>query len=74
MSSTGMCDTGKTRLSYADVRASCRLSPAQIGLGNVESSPIGFVQNGAKVTGFLPGLVGRDRCAPVHLKPVQGPC
>lgn len=72
--SSGVCDTGKTRLSFADVRRSCRLSPAQIGLGNVETTPIGFVHNGTKVEGFLPVHVTRDRCASVYRKPACPPC
>lgn len=71
---SGICDTGKTRLSFADTRRSCRLSPAGIGLGNVETTAIGFVQNGQKVAGFLPGHVTRDRCASVYRKPVCAPC
>lgn len=70
----GICDTGRTRLDFADVRAACRLSPAQIGLGNVESTAIGFVQNGAIVTGSLPKGIKRDRCTQVPLKSVEAPC
>lgn len=68
------CDTGKTRLDFADVRHACRLSPAQIGVGNVESTPIGFVQNGANVTGYLPTELKRSRCKSVKFKSVEGPC
>lgn len=69
-----VCDTGKTRLSFADVRHSCRLSPSQIGRGNVESSVIGFVQDGANITGFLPVELKRSRCKSVAFKSVEGPC
>ena len=71
---SGICDTGRTRLSFADVRAACRLSPAQIGLGNVESTAIGFVQNGQIVEGFLTKGIKRDLCTQVPLKAVEGPC
>ena len=71
---TGICDTGKTRLSFADTRRSCRLSPSGLGLGVVETTPIGFVKDGANVTGFLPTMVGRDKCASVYRKPVCPPC
>lgn len=71
---SGICDTGKTRLSYADTRPSCRISPSMQGAGNVESTAIGFVKNGATVTGHLPQLIARDACAPVPLKAVEGPC
>lgn len=70
----GICDKRQTILSFADVRAACRLSPAQIGLGNVESTPIGFVQNGQTVVGGLPNLPHRDRCAAVYRKPACAPC
>lgn len=71
---TGICDTGKTRLSFADTRRSCRLDPGGQGLGNVETSPIGFVNNGQLVDGFLPAHVTRDKCASVHRKPACKPC
>lgn len=71
---SGICDTGKTRLSFADVRRSCRLDPGGQGLGNVETSPIGFVNNGQLVTGFLPVHLTRDRCASVYRKPACPPC
>ena len=70
----GICDTGRSRLSFADTRRSCRLSPAMIGTGNVESTPIGFVQNGQTIAGFLPTQVTRDKCASVYRKPVCAPC
>lgn len=69
-----VCDTGKTRLSFADVRRTCRVGPAGLGLGNVESTPIGFVHNGTQISGFLPVQVGRDKCATVWRKPACAPC
>lgn len=72
--STGICDSGRTRLSFADRRRTCRLSPAMIGLGNVETTAIGHVQNGQKVEGFLPTLIGRDQCASVYRKVPCPPC
>lgn len=70
----GICDTGRTRLDFADTRPACKLSPSYIGIGNVESTPIGFVRNGAKVEGALPELLSRDKCARVNLKPASGIC
>lgn len=71
---SGICDTGKTRLDFADVRRSCRLSPGGQGLGNIETSPIGFVGNGQLVEGFLPVHVARDKCGAVARKPACKPC
>lgn len=70
----GICDTGKTRLDYAIQTPGCALSPSMQGNGNVESTAIGFVKNGASVQGHLPKYLHRDKCAPVPLKPVEGPC
>lgn len=70
----GICDTGRTRLDYAINKPACRLSPSMQGAGNVESTAIGFVSNGASVTGALPTYLKRDKCAPVPLKSVEGPC
>lgn len=70
----GICDTLKTRLSFADTRRTCRIAPSFIGRGNVESTAIGFVRDGEGVTGYLPTLVRRDKCASVYLKPAQAPC
>lgn len=71
---SGICDTGKTRLSYADIRPTCRISASRQGVGNVESTAIGFVRNGAKVVGTVPTLIKRDKCSPIQFKPVDGPC
>ena len=71
---SGICDTGKTRLSYADIRPACRISPSMQGIGNVESTAIGFVRNGARVTGTIPTLIVKDACSTVKFKPVDGPC
>ena len=71
---SAICDTGKTRLSFADTRRSCRLSPAMIGRGNVESTPIGFVHNGETVKAIVPEVISRDKCASVYRKPACAPC
>lgn len=74
MAVNGICDTGRTRLDYADIRPGCKISPSMQGAGNVESTAIGFVRNGTVVEGQLPTLIARDKCAPVYLAPVEGPC
>lgn len=63
-----VCDTGRTRLDFAVNRHPCRLSPSKLGPGVVESTGIGFVQDGQSVDGFLPSPPSRDKCANVHLK------
>lgn len=68
------CDTGKTSLDFAITKHSCRLSPAMIGPGNVESTPIGFVRNGQSVAGYLPVNIGRNKCKNVQFKAVPAPC
>lgn len=72
--SSSICDTGRTILDFADTRATCRISRSFQGLGNVESTPIGFLQNGQTVTGHLPTLPRRDPCSFPYLKPARGVC
>lgn len=72
--SRGICHTGRTILDFADRRASCRVNPSGQSLGNVETTPIGFVRDGQKVEGFIPVGIVRKRCHVPYLKPAGAIC
>lgn len=71
---TGICDTGKTILDFADTRHACKLTPSGQGRGNVEVTAAGLIKNGEKQTGFLPEAIGRSSCSNANTTPVEGPC
>ncbi len=72
--SRGICHTGRTILDFADKRASCRVARSGQSLGNVESTSIGFVRDGQKITGFQMTGIYRARCHVPYLKPVGPIC
>lgn len=71
---SGICDTGRTILDYADRRPACTISPSFQGLGNVQQTAIGLVRDGQLITGSLPEGLVRAKCAPVRRKPADAPC
>lgn len=74
MSTSGICDTGRTRLDYADVRPACTIPPHHQGLGNVQQTAIGLVRDGQLITGTLPSGHVRGKCVPVQRKPAGPVC
>jgi len=65
-----ICDVGRTRLSFADTRAACRVSKSGFGLGVVECTAIGHLRDGQLVETVCPDGYPRDRCKPVNRRKV----
>lgn len=71
---SGICDTRRTRLDYADVRPSCVIGASYQSPGNVQVTPIGLVRDGQLVEGLLPPGDIRDRCSVIRRKPAGRIC
>lgn len=71
---SGICDTGRTRLSYADRRPACAKPLHYQSPGNVMCTPIGPIRDGQLLKGHLPEGHKRAKCCPVKRKPAAAPC
>lgn len=68
-STSGICQTGKTRLDYADNSPVCKRLKSGHSAGNVEMTAIGPVGDCALVPTYLPQEIAADPCSvPVRKK------
>lgn len=65
-----ICDTGRTRLDYADTRAACRVGKNGFGRGVVEQTALGSLVDGQIIDPVAPVGIPRDKCKAVNRKKV----